>query len=227
MKTTQANIQHTQLNLINHFDRPQHARERQSNNETYRLKCVSTTRENSLIDLLCVDIIAITTETCVFISYHRCYHHRKHSIYVISRLDIFGCVRIFVVIFVCLSMAGCQHVWERFSVCLTRSRRDRITDVPIFTEDDDGICQYIEILICAQSCVTQTIAHVERFDRVVCEEKGQLTQFLRAHSWDEWERWKQLILLFMLTTFFDIRFCVYKLSDMYVQWRLGKRRQAN
>lgn len=102
----------------------------------------------------------------------------------------FGC-------YFCLSMAGCQRVWEQFAVSQTHTVGEGITYVPIFTEDDDGICQYNEILICIQSCVTQTIAcwmgAIELFRK-----KGQLTQFLRAHSWDDWERererWKLTVI---------------------------------
>lgn len=121
MKTMQTNNNYVYI-LINHYNQPQHARKRQSNNETYiyRLKCVSTQKAPN-IDLLCccccynngngmkvswvfVVVCAVCTSfSCVFhfLSWLLSSQTFNLLLLLLSSSIFFGCVRIFAVISVC------------------------------------------------------------------------------------------------------------------------------
>lgn len=112
MKTMQTNNNYVYI-LINHYNQPQHARKRQSNNEKYISieMCVNKkTEHRSLVRCCCcynngngMKVSWVFVVVC-FISYHHRYH-RKHSILLLllllSSSIFFGCVRIFAVISVC------------------------------------------------------------------------------------------------------------------------------
>lgn len=176
-------------------------------------------KNTSTVFCVCVsvDIVAITTETarkfrlCVFISYHRRYHH-KHSIWTITSI-LLAVWELFVVIFVCQ-----QHVWEHFAQYLRRhSRRENNSCANIYTKDDDGICQYNEILICTHCRVEHKRSHVERFDEVVSK-KGPTDPILER----AFQRWMEEVKThcrgYLCWRHFiprSIRVCVCELNDMY------------